>query len=246
MPDFTTSRAERESSAFAAGRACAMPRAGGGILGNKRCLAIKRGLDVVVGLLALALFSPLLLLAAVVIKLTSNGPVLFRQDRVGQHGKRFTFLKFRSMYANSDDSVHRDYVKALIKENAAAKPGNNGTSPVYKLTHDARITPIGRLLRRTSIDELPQLINVLKGDMSLVGPRPAVPYEVEHYSDWHRQRLVVKPGITGLWQVRGRSRVKFDEMVALDLEYAQSWSLALDMKILLLTPRVVIFGDGAY
>ena len=175
--------------------------------------------------------------------------MLFRQRRVGQYGKSFTFLKFRSMYVGNDSSVHRQYVTQLIAGEAQCNPsGDNGDGiGVYKLTNDTRITRVGAFLRRTSLDELPQLLNVLKGDMSLVGPRPAIPYEVAAYQTWHRRRVLeVKPGITGLWQVNGRCRIKFDEMVRLDLRYAKNWSPWLDMKILLRTPRAVLVGEGAH
>jgi lipopolysaccharide/colanic/teichoic acid biosynthesis glycosyltransferase len=175
--------------------------------------------------------------------------VFFRQQRVGQHGKAFTFLKFRSMYAGNDPNVHREYVTQLIAGQAQRHPANsNGNGAgVYKLTSDSRITSVGAFLRRTSLDELPQLLNVLRGEMSLVGPRPAIPYEVAAYQTWHRRRVLeVKPGITGLWQVNGRSRIKFDEMVRLDLRYAKTWSPWLDVKILLRTPRAVLVGEGAY
>src|SRR5882724_6092809 len=213
--------------------------------GSKAARVIKRSIHIVGGLLALLVLSPLLVALAIVIKLISPGPVLFRQQRVGQHGKRFTFLKFRSMYLRNDHAIHKEYVKNLIT-------GTNGSShtqgtKVYKLTNDPRITPIGRILRRTSLDEVPQFINVLCGQMSLVGPRPPIPYEFECYNLWHAQRLLaVKPGISGLWQVEGRSRVTFDDMVRLDLKYASSWSLALDVKILLKTPGAVLSGAGAY
>lgn len=208
---------------------------------------IKRSMDVAGSLLALGAASPLLIAIAALVKLTSSGPVLFRQDRVGQGGCRFTFLKFRSMYASSDHAIHREYVTQLITGVAAAQPTATATSAVYKLTNDPRVTPLGRFLRRSSLDELPQLLNVLRGEMSLVGPRPPVPYEFECYQAWHRRRLLaVKPGITGMWQVEGRSTVKFDGMVRLDLRYARSWSPWLDLKILWRTPRAVVVGSGAY
>jgi lipopolysaccharide/colanic/teichoic acid biosynthesis glycosyltransferase len=212
---------------------------------------IKRIMDIVGSTLALLLFAPILLLIAIAIKLTSVGPVFFRQKRVGQYGEQFVFLKFRSMHVNNDASVHKAFVKQLIAGNAPSQPGNgngNGNgNGVYKLTRDFRITRIGGFLRRTSLDELPQFINVLKGEMSLVGPRPAIAYEVEAYDIWHRRRVLeAKPGITGLWQVNGRSRVKFDDMVRLDLRYAKTWSPWMDLKILLRTPVAVMFGDGAY
>ncbi len=197
------------------------------------------------------LFSPLLLMVAIAVKLTSTGSILYRQQRVGQYGKPFTFLKFRSMYTDNDATVHKDYVMQLIAGRAERHPtngnGNSDGAGVYKLTNDKRITRVGGFLRRTSLDELPQLLNVLTGEMSLVGPRPAIPYEVAAYQTWHRRRILeVKPGITGLWQVNGRGRVQFDDMVRLDLRYARDWSPWLDLKILLRTPRAVILGAGAY
>jgi lipopolysaccharide/colanic/teichoic acid biosynthesis glycosyltransferase len=197
----------------------------------------------------LLFLSPLFLAVAVAVKLNSKGPVLFRQTRVGQFGTPFTFLKFRSMYVNNDNRIHRDYVMSLISGNAQRQPsnGNGNGQGVYKLTNDSRITRVGDFLRRTSLDELPQLYNVLRGDMSLVGPRPAIPYEVEAYQPWHRRRVLeAKPGITGLWQISGRSRVGFDEMVRLDVRYATKRSFWLDLTILLMTPKAVLMGEGAY
>lgn len=180
------------------------------------------------------------------IKLTSKGPVLYRQPRLGQHGVTFSFLKFRSMHANCDSALHQQYVADFIAGNALQQQDSRGVG-TYKLTGDPRITALGGLLRKSSLDELPQLINVLKGDMSLVGPRPPLPYEFEHYTLWHRRRVwEAKPGITGLWQIKSRSRAKFDEMVRLDLQYIRKSSLWLDCKILLQTPRAVIAGDGAH
>jgi exopolysaccharide biosynthesis polyprenyl glycosylphosphotransferase len=207
----------------------------------------KRCVDMAGSLAAILVAAPVLAGIAALIKLTSKGPVLFRQERVGQYGRKFTFLKFRSMYVNNDSAIHREFMKTLIAGSADSKHAHGQQQPVYKLTNDRRITWIGRFLRKTSFDELPQFLNVLRGDMSLVGPRPPIPYEVEDYDIWHRRRLLeVKPGITGLWQVSGRSRTTFDEMVRLDLQYAKSWSLWLDLKILLRTPRAVAAGDGAY
>jgi lipopolysaccharide/colanic/teichoic acid biosynthesis glycosyltransferase len=215
--------------------------------GKKVFCAIKRIMDIIGSALALLLFAPLFLAIASAIKLTSKGPMFFRQKRVGQHGEQFVFLKFRSMYVNNDCGVHKEYVKQLIAGSAQRHPGNGNGNGVYKLTGDPRITSIGAFLRRTSLDELPQFINVLRGEMSLVGPRPAIAYEVEAYDIWHRRRVLeAKPGITGLWQVNGRSRVKFDDMVRLDLRYAKTWSPWMDLKILLRTPIAVVFGDGAY
>jgi len=208
---------------------------------------IKRIMDIAGSAFALLLFAPLFLLIATAIKLTSEGPVFFRQKRVGQHGEQFVFLKFRSMHVNNDASVHKAYVKQLIAGRAQSHPENGNGNGVYKLTKDSRVTPVGAFLRRSSLDELPQFINVLKGEMSLVGPRPAIAYEVQEYDIWHRRRVLeAKPGITGLWQVNGRSRVKFDDMVRLDLRYAKTWSPWMDLKILLRTPVAVVFGDGAY
>lgn len=212
----------------------------------KASQSIKRTIDIIGSLCALVLFSPLLIAIAVAIKLTSKGPILFKQPRLGRYGVRFTFLKFRSMYFQSDPKIHRDYVERLIsgKQDQAQPGGHRG---LYKIKDDPRVTPLGRFLRKTSLDELPQLFNVLKGEMSLVGPRPPIPYEVEKYEIWHRRRfLEAKPGMTGLWQVEGRSRTKFDEMVRLDLKYAKTWSPWLDIKILLRTPTAVLRGDGAY
>jgi len=214
---------------------------------NRQLLSgIKRMIDIVGSAMALIICAPLWLIIALAIKATSRGPVLFRQQRIGQYGKRFTFLKFRSMHVGSDSSVHQEYVEKLIAGQAERKPSNGNGGGVFKLTDDRRITRVGALLRRTSLDEVPQFLNVLKGDMSLVGPRPAIPYEVAVYQTWHRRRVLqVKPGITGLWQISGRSRVTFDEMVRLDLRYARDCSPWLDLRILLQTPRAVIAGNGA-
>ena len=214
---------------------------------NKISLLTKRGMDIMGSLFALVLFSPFFLVLSIWIKLTSDGPVFFRQERVGQYGVPFLFLKFRSMRMQTDASIHKDYVRKFIAGQAASSQENGKQSAVYKITNDPRVTWIGRIMRRTSLDELPQFWNVLKGEMSLVGPRPPIPYEAEAYDVWHRRRLLeAKPGITGLWQVRGRSRTTFDEMVRLDLHYSKTWSPMLDVKILLQTPRAVLSGDGAY
>ena len=216
-------------------------------VGRRVAGALKRALDIVGSIVALVLLSPLFLIIAVAIKATSKGPVLFRQKRIGRLGEPFVFLKFRSMNAGNNDAVHKEYVRQLIAGKAKLQPSNGNGKGVFKLTEDRRITRVGALLRRTSLDELPQFINVLKGEMSLVGPRPPIPYEVETYEIWHRRRLLeVKPGITGLWQINGRSRVTFDEMVRLDLRYARSWSPWMDIKILLQTPRAVVLGEGAH
>jgi exopolysaccharide biosynthesis polyprenyl glycosylphosphotransferase len=212
---------------------------------SKVSRVVKRAIDIMGSLFALTLLSPLLAVIAIVIKLTSKGPILFKQTRVGQYGVRFTFLKFRSMYFRNDPKIHQDFVRQLISGKDESK--RDASESVYKIKDDPRITPVGRFLRKTSLDELPQFLNVLTGEMSLVGPRPPIPYEVEAYDIWHRRRfLEAKPGITGLWQVEGRSRTKFDEMVRLDLRYAKIWSPWLDIKIILRTPGAVFKGDGAY
>ena len=213
---------------------------------KKTSLLAKRLIDIVGSIIGLTLCLPVIALIALAVKLTSSGPALFRQVRLGQNGRKFTFLKFRSMYVDSDHKLHEDYVRRFIMgvPGTAQSAGNQQT--LYKLTADPRITPLGRFLRNTSLDELPQFLNVLLGDMSLVGPRPPVIYEFDRYDLWHKERLLaVKPGITGLWQVDARSKVKFDEMVRLDIRYARSWSLWLDVKILFQTPRAVLTGSGA-
>jgi len=214
---------------------------------RKLYLVTKRALDIVGSAFGLVIFAPIFLAISLAIKLTSKGPVFFRQQRIGHFGKPFVFLKFRSMYLNNDPKIHLDYIKQLISGKAEKQPSNGNGQGVYKLTADPRVTRVGAFLRRTSLDELPQLINVLRGEMSLVGPRPPIPYEVDTYETWHRRRVLeAKPGITGLWQVSGRSRVGFDEMVRLDVRYAMQRSFWLDLKILLQTPRAVILGEGAY
>ena len=205
---------------------------------------LKRGIDVLASLALLVALAPLLALIAALVRLTSPGPILFRQVRLGQMVKPFRMLKFRSMYVDAEDTPHQEYVSRFIRESRRAQePGENR---VFKLTSDPRVTPLGRILRKTSLDELPQLWNVLKGEMSLVGPRPPLPYELEQYEPWHRRRILeAKPGITGLWQVVGRSRTTFDEMVRLDLRYARTRSLWTDVKILLATPAAAVSGKGA-
>lgn len=209
-------------------------------------IAIKRAIDLAGSAALLLLFAPVFAAIAIAIKLTSRGPVLFRQTRVGQRGKPFTFLKFRSMEVASDSEIHQKYVKDFIR-GQAAKNANEKGEYVFKLTKDPRVTPVGKFLRKTSLDELPQFWNVLIGEMSLVGPRPPIPYEVECYDLWHQRRVLeVKPGITGLWQVGARSRIGFNDMVRLDLQYARTWSPWLDLKILAKTPFAVIGDGGAH
>jgi lipopolysaccharide/colanic/teichoic acid biosynthesis glycosyltransferase len=204
---------------------------------------IKRGLDIVGGATALLALALPMALIALLIKLTSKGPILFRQSRVGYRGVPFTFLKFRTMRHSNDGTVHKEFIQRFI----SGEMNSVSQAPVYKITDDPRITRVGKFLRKTSLDELPQFWNVLTGQMSLVGPRPPIPYEVEYYDIWHRRRVLeVKPGLTGLWQVKGRSRTTFNEMVRLDLQYAKQWSVWLDLKILVETPLAMISGDGAY
>ena len=218
-------------------------------------LVSKRIFDLIVSVIALIVLSPLFLLIAIAIKLDSSGPVIYTQHRVRgsqdpkePHPERrmFNFYKFRSMYTNSDSAIHQSYMTEYINGNS--HKANNGDShkPIYKMKNDPRITRVGRLLRRTSLDELPQLYNVLIGDMSLVGPRPALAYEIEQYRQWHKQRLVPQAGLTGLWQVSGRTRLTFEQMVQLDIEYSHRRSMWLDCKILLKTFPVVFSRDGAW
>ncbi|HLZ70658.1 MAG TPA: sugar transferase [Dehalococcoidia bacterium] len=194
----------------------------------------KRAMDVVGASILLIVLAPLLLAIALAIKLDSRGPILFRQTRLGKDGRFFSFLKFRSMVADAE--ARQAELDAL----------NEADGPIFKMKHDPRLTRVGRFIRKTSLDELPQLWNVLRGEMSLVGPRPPVPKEAARYEAWQHGRLAVKPGMTGLWQVSGRSNVRFSEMVKLDFQYIERWSLWLDLKILLLTVVAVIRTDGAY
>ncbi|HZQ36086.1 MAG TPA: sugar transferase [Dehalococcoidia bacterium] len=194
----------------------------------------KRVVDVVAAAALLVILAPVLLLITVAIKLESRGPVLFRQTRLGKGGRTFTFLKFRGMVADAES--RQAELDAL----------NEADGPIFKMRRDPRVTRVGRFIRKTSLDELPQLWNVLRGEMSLVGPRPPVPREASRYEPWQHGRLAVKPGMTGLWQVSGRSNVRFSEMVRLDFEYIEHWSLLLDLKIALLTVVAVVRSDGAY
>jgi lipopolysaccharide/colanic/teichoic acid biosynthesis glycosyltransferase len=208
--------------------------------------AVKRCLDIACSSLLLVAFLPLFAAIALAIKVTSEGPVFYPQTRIGQGGRTFTLFKFRSMFRDSDDSQHRDYVTRMIAGTQVPQ-GREPGAAVYKIVNDPRVTPLGKILRRSSLDELPQLLNVLRGEMSLVGPRPPLPYEFACYRDWHKRRVLeVKPGLTGLWQVCGRCRTTFEDMVRLDLRYARQWSLWLDLKILFQTPAAVILGHGAY
>jgi lipopolysaccharide/colanic/teichoic acid biosynthesis glycosyltransferase len=208
--------------------------------GTERSLAVKRILDYVLAGLFMIATAPLFAVIALAIKATSRGPVFFVQHRIGQDGRLFPFYKFRTMKHNSDDRVHREFSRDFITG------GNGNGAKVYKLTRDPRVTSIGQFLRRTSLDELPQLFNVVRGEMSLVGPRPPLPYELEHYQDWHKRRLSIRPGITGLWQVSGRSSVPFDEMVLLDVYYIEHRSTLMDLRIMAKTLPVMVNGSGAY
>ena len=207
---------------------------------------LKRVIDIIGSLIGLILSLPVIFLTAIAVKMTSPGPIIFKQTRLGMKGNRFFFYKFRSMYSNSDDQIHRQYIADLIKGNLEKINQGEADKPIYKMKTDPRITKVGRILRKTSIDELPQFFNVLRGDMSLVGPRPPLPYEVEKYEPWHLRRILeVKPGITGLWQVDGRSQTSFNDMVRMDLRYALNWSLSFDLQILVKTVKVVLFPKGA-
>ncbi len=210
-------------------------------------LFVKRAFDIVVSGSLLLMFFPLFLFIALLIKVFSPGPVLFRQVRAGQFGQEFTMCKFRTMKLQTDDSIHREYATNFIQgKQLEFKDEKKNSDQVFKMTRDPRITPVGAVLRRTSLDELPQLLNVLRGEMSIVGPRPPIFYELNHYKEWHKKRLRAKPGLTGLWQVSGRSTVPFDEMVLLDLYYIDHWSLKTDLEILFRTIPVVLYGEGAY
>ncbi len=210
------------------------------ILGNYA--SVKRALDMVVALGLIVLFAPLMLLICLGIRISSPGPILYRQTRIGKDGKPFRMLKFRSMQVKNNPDLHREYVQMLIKQNA--DPRSMGKTSV-KMIGDSRITGLGKYLSKFSLDELPQLFNVLRGEMSMVGPRPPLPYEYEIYQDWHKQRLNVAPGITGLWQVKAHNTVAFDDMVRLDIEYMQTMNLWLDLKIMALTPVEMIRGKGS-
>lgn len=205
--------------------------------------ALRRIFDVVFAVTLILLLGPLLIGLALAVRIDSRGPAFFRQRRVGYREREFTLYKFRSMRVDADPRGHKEYVTALIKGEDERPDG--GRENLYKLAVDNRITPVGRWIRRWSLDELPQLFNVVKGDMTLVGPRPAIPYEVAEYPQWYRQRFSVKPGLTGYWQVSGRSERTYEEMVRLDIEYAKRRTLGLDLSILVKTPWVVLSRKGA-
>lgn len=201
----------------------------------------KRMMDVVIATIATIVLAPLLVLGSTLVWATSRGPALFRQERVGLGGGHFTIFKFRTMYIDNDDTAHREIVTAQL-EGATAASTSDG---LFKLENDPRITPVGAWLRRLSLDELPQLFNVLRGEMSIVGPRPALQMEVDLYGPRHLRRLAARPGITGLWQVSGRNRLSMLEMLDLDVRYVDEWSPLLDLKIIFATPGAVLRGDGA-
>ena len=211
---------------------------------NDSAWTAKRILDIIISSVSLVVLSPLFLIIAAGIKLSSTGPVIYRHIRIGKNGRPFSFYKFRSMHVNSDASRHKEFVTGLIKNGNGLKQEQE--IRIFKMTDDPRIFPFGKFLRKTSLDEFPQFFNVLKGSMTLVGPRPCLPYEWECYSDWHKERLTAPPGCTGLWQAVGRSAVTFEEMVILDLYYISNMTLLLDLKIVLQTIPVIFFAKGAH
>lgn len=202
----------------------------------------KRAVDIVFAIILLVLTSPVWFVAAVLIKATSPGPILFRQQRVGVDGTPFTCYKFRTMHNGASDNAHRLLVLAMLMTDARSTDAQDAQP--YKVNGDHRVIRVGRWMRRTSLDELPQLINVLRGEMSIVGPRPPLPYEVDRYTEWQMERLTVRPGITGLWQVSGRNRLTYNEMCALDIQYVHSWSVLKDLRIMVSTPWVMFIDGG--
>jgi len=206
---------------------------------------IKRLFDIVLSLVFLIILSPIILLITILIKMDSIGPVFYKQTRIGEYGKSFEMIKFRSMRIGAPQNDHKEYTTRLIQENVDPTNFTGVNNGSLKRSVDPRITPFGAFIRRFSLDELPQFFNVAIGDMSLVGPRPPLPYEVDVYEQWHRRRLEVLPGITGLWQVTARNQVSFDEMVRLDIEYIDNYSMWMDVKIILQTPWAIVNGNGA-
>jgi lipopolysaccharide/colanic/teichoic acid biosynthesis glycosyltransferase len=207
-------------------------------------VSLKNILDRPIAAAIMVLLWPVLLLIAIAIRLDSPGHPLFSQERVGKNGQKFKVYKFRTMDVNNNDSAYKNYLKQYIRQNAPFKVNPKG-EPVFKLIDDPRITRMGTLLRRSNLDELPQLINLIKGEMNFIGPRPDIPYSVKMYSDWHSKRLIIKPGITGLWQVGNRKKLSFNEMVRLDIEYIERQSPLLDIKIIFLTLLTILKGDGS-
>ncbi len=206
-------------------------------------IATKRVLDLIIASAALALLSPFMALVAVAIKLDSDGPVIFKQRRLGRDGVPFTFLKFRTMHDGNDPAIHKEYVTKLISDCTDELKGENGS---FKIEADPRVTFVGRQLRRVSMDELPQLVNVLRGEMSIVGPRPPLDYEVELYTEREWRRLEVLPGLTGLWQVSGRCETTFDEMIDLDIKYVDEWTVGMDLSIIMRTAGALVNRKGAW
>jgi lipopolysaccharide/colanic/teichoic acid biosynthesis glycosyltransferase len=201
----------------------------------------KRALDLAISVPAIVVLTPVFIVVWIAIHLDSPGPAVFCQRRIGRGEKPFNCFKFRTLRHNADQNVHRE----AIRRAWAKEPLSNDPDAPYKLTDDPRVTRVGGVLRRTSLDELPQLLNVLRGEMSIVGPRPAIPYELEHFQDWHHRRHIVKPGITGICQVRGRGRVCPEVMLEMDVEYAMNWTLWTDLKLIALTFPAVLRGRGA-
>jgi len=218
------------------------------LAGSSRAYAAaKRAFDIVVALAVLVLFGPLWLVTALAVKVTSPGPVFHRAEVTGRGGRAFTYFKFRSMYADADDSVQRRFRRDFVSNNEPfrVERGPDGRErAVYKVVDDPRITPVGRIIRKLSIDEAPQFMNVLRGEMSLVGPRPPLLWEVQYYQPWHWERLAVKPGITGAAQVRSRQGLPFDEMARIDIDYVRRRSLWLDLSIMLRTPFALLREPG--
>ncbi|MFH1219804.1 MAG: sugar transferase [Candidatus Eisenbacteria bacterium] len=209
-------------------------------------LVVKRGVDLAISIFIVVVFAPLLLMISLLVKVLSPGPVLYKQIRAGRDGRPFTFYKFRTMRHDTDDTLHREYATSFIGGKELRLRDEKSDKKIYKMPDDPRVTSIGKILRKTSLDELPQIFNVLKGDMSFVGPRPPIAYELTIYKEWHKRRLRAKPGITGLWQVSGRSSVPFHDMVLLDLYYINRWSILLDVEIILKTIPIIVSGKGAY
>jgi lipopolysaccharide/colanic/teichoic acid biosynthesis glycosyltransferase len=207
-----------------------------------RRLTVKRMFDLVVALCLMVLMLPVLIIIWMLVRTTSPGKAMFRQTRIGRLGRPFVMYKFRTMHVDCDDAIHREYVRKLLTDDT---PPVGGAKGLYKLEADPRVTRIGRLLRKTSLDELPQLLNVVKGNMSLVGPRPALPYEAELFSATHRARFLVAPGVTGLWQICGRSKLPMQQGLDLDLQYVHSRTFWLDLRILIKTLPAVFTADGA-
>lgn len=199
----------------------------------------KRVIDILGSIFCLILFSPIFIIISILIKNSSEGPIFFKQERIGKFGKKFILLKFRTMYINNDNLIHENFVSKFIN-------GEKIQDNIYKIQNDHRIFPIGRILRKFSLDEIPQFINILKGEMSIVGPRPPLYYEFKQYEKWHKERLNVNPGITGLWQIYGRSKTSFNEMVQMDLKYIKNWNIFLDIRIILQTPLVIFSCRGAF